>query len=56
MYDVQLLSSVEKRWNIHVLCRSLSGNCTEIMTAHWSRVAFLVCQFVAYVYIVLSVI
>ncbi|KAG1833976.1 hypothetical protein F4604DRAFT_1605070, partial [Suillus subluteus] len=32
----KILTSVDRGSNIHTLCRSLSGNCTEITSAHWS--------------------
>ncbi|KAG1886711.1 hypothetical protein F4604DRAFT_1572091, partial [Suillus subluteus] len=37
----KIVTSADRGSNIHALCRSLSGNCTEITSAHWSRVAFL---------------
>ncbi|KAJ8591250.1 hypothetical protein M405DRAFT_860713 [Rhizopogon salebrosus TDB-379] len=37
----KLAGAIQKSLNIHVLCRSLSNNCTDITIAHWSCVAFL---------------
>ncbi|KAG2117693.1 hypothetical protein BD769DRAFT_1362609, partial [Suillus cothurnatus] len=37
----KIITSTDRGSNIHALCRSLSGNCTEITSAHWSCVAFL---------------
>ncbi|KAG1769266.1 hypothetical protein EV702DRAFT_1202904 [Suillus placidus] len=33
----KIVTSADRGSNIHALCRSLSGNCTEITSAHWSR-------------------
>ncbi|KAG1863738.1 hypothetical protein F4604DRAFT_1586849, partial [Suillus subluteus] len=38
----KILTSVDRGSNIHTLCRSLSGNCTEITSAHWSRRSLLI--------------
>ncbi|KAG0708372.1 hypothetical protein DFH29DRAFT_795172 [Suillus ampliporus] len=32
----KIVTSTDRGSNIHALCRSLSGNCTEITSAHWS--------------------